>query len=163
MYDEGDSRTVGQEHLQEAINKIRRHYRSKGYFKVKVSAESDPPGATIWIIEGPRYRVGKVKVRNGGNVRADVQTEASLGRGEFFSLPKLRHDVEQLENRVQRRVKCVPTFTGDDNTIDLELNVETISTESACADVDKIIDSRKLRASTVRLKSSQLFELSSDD
>ncbi len=122
------SNTFNRKHFEEDVQRIQLLYYDRGYLTVNVGTpriELTPDrqyiDVTIPIVEGPRFRIGKLKVAElsdegeeieplGG--RKTLREMVRLGPGDWFSSTKIREDILEVtrhyRDRGYARVQITP-------------------------------------------------------
>ena len=122
------SNTFNQKHFDEDVQRIQLLYYDRGYLTVDVGTpriELTPDrefiDVTIPITEGPRFRIGKLKVAEIGDEGQEVEPLGGrkalrdmlqLGPGDWFSSTKIREDIMDVtrhyRDRGYARVQITP-------------------------------------------------------
>jgi outer membrane protein insertion porin family len=125
------------EKLQGDLVTIRELYRKRGYIDARVSYNleysEDKSRLTVRfiIIEGPRYRIGKMII-TGNKVFADFELlgdTTRFGPGSFAEQDKidtLRKRIEDAyghEGYINRNVEITPSYTTQEGVVDLNITV----------------------------------------
>jgi len=120
--------------LKEDIARLADFYHDEGFFDAKVSAKTAYSADKAWvqitfvIEEGPRYRVGTVKIEGNKVLSAEqILAVMKLKGGVDFSTRRLRNDIEAIRN-----------LYGDSGYIDLEITPQ-LSYHKAEAVVDLVL------------------------
>jgi len=118
-------------------------YTDRGYLDVRVdsvidlSPDNREATVTFLVEEGPRYRVGGIRLENAADPDAPLEhLDAAQARaliplkvGDTYSADKVNESVEVLEDAwgtvgyVDVQVTPVPLWTGDEPVVDLLLSV----------------------------------------
>jgi len=161
------------------LRQVEKKYTDAGYLQVDVGepqVEADEEGlyVTVPIQEGPRFRVGEIRVV--GDESVDLETlreKLELEQGEIFNRSHLTRDVESLETHYTDRgfyfadVQPLTDLDAEARTVDVEFRVEkgplyfirSIDIAGNTRTVDEVIR-REMRAVEGQLYSARAVQVS---
>jgi outer membrane protein insertion porin family len=183
--------TYESELIDEDIAALRAYYRQNGFLDMRIShrKEFSPDKSKVWLTyvieEGPRYKIGEVRVA--GATKFDskrLESKIQLASGEFFNEDSMRKDAQSLKDvfgrngYVNAEVQPEPVFRDEPGKVDVVFKVQEDQPKQVgdiriegnshtkrrvilkLTDLESgtLLDSTKLRDAQIRLLSSRLFD-----